>query len=185
MARTTKRATLSITLLSAVVALSTVAGYPLQYCEAPLPEFVPIDESKYRLAQVTLVTRHGDRTPLTLMGHESDVTWDKCDYKEYQSRRTTRASATRKWSSRPMSTLLRYKKLVQPNHTATFSHTKSHHPFIYNKARHTANPVTHSHTLVSCVYGHSFFFLFAGALERELHERAADKARSRAALQDR
>ena len=72
-------------LLSAAALLVRVsAGYPLQYCEAPLPEYVPIDESQYRLAQVTLVTRHGDRSPLTLMADESDVTWDKCDYKEYQ-----------------------------------------------------------------------------------------------------
>lgn len=60
------------------------AKYPLAYCEAPLPELVPIDTNSYTLAQVSLVTRHGDRTPLTLMGDESDVTWDKCTYKEFQ-----------------------------------------------------------------------------------------------------
>ena len=123
MTRTTKRAALSIALLSAVVALSTVAGYPLQYCEAPLPEFVPIDESKYRLAQVTLVTRHGDRTPLTLMGDESDVTWDKCDYKEYQVPENDKSVSYQKVVIPPYEYALKVQKArsAQPH-----SHIQSH-----------------------------------------------------------
>lgn len=84
----TKTATLlCLACAAAFLARTTRAGglkYPLQYCEAPLPEFVPIDTDEYALAQVSLVTRHGDRSPLTLMGDESDVIWDKCTYKEYQ-----------------------------------------------------------------------------------------------------
>lgn len=81
------RKTALLCFASAIAFLSGArsAKYPLAYCEAPLPELVPIDTNSYTLAQVSLVTRHGDRTPLTLMSDESDVTWDKCTYKEFQA----------------------------------------------------------------------------------------------------
>ena len=156
----TKRTALDAVLLLAVMALGTVAGYSLQYCEAPLPEFVPIDESKYRLAQVTLVTRHGDRAPLTLMGDESDVTWDKCDYREYQVPENDKSVSYQKVVIPPYEYAPKVQKKVfiqqailrQPHlitsFTLSLTITKTHtHKHTHKKkANDATSPVTHSHT---------------------------------------
>lgn len=60
-------------------------GNMTEFCGANMYSFHPMDEqSNYDLIQVSIVTRHGDRAPYTIMGGagtgSEDETWNMCDF---------------------------------------------------------------------------------------------------------
>ena len=67
-----------VALLAAAVAL-VVSATDRSYCEAPHPLAVVPDPVTSKLLQVVVLSRHGDRSPLTALPHEhneSNIAWD-------------------------------------------------------------------------------------------------------------
>eukprot|EP00727_Mastigamoeba_balamuthi_P001485 m51a1_g11333 hypothetical protein (393) ;mRNA; r:140372-142145 len=73
---------LSSGLVLALLCAAGVSAY--DYCEAGLPERHPLP-FEATLVQVAVVTRHGDRTPITILPrHHENVVWE-CDLPEFVS----------------------------------------------------------------------------------------------------
>lgn len=73
----TRTALLRVTAI--LLATLCAAAETNPYCEAPLPRYVPVEEEGLVLRQVVVLSRHGDRSPLTALPHEhaeAGVVWD-------------------------------------------------------------------------------------------------------------
>lgn len=77
--------------VAAVTLLGVARANMTDFCDARTYVFYPLaDQNNYELVQVSVVTRHGDRAPYTIMGgagtgsREEEV-WDKCDFYDYVS----------------------------------------------------------------------------------------------------
>ena len=80
----------ALKLLAGLSLICAVRGNMTQYCDAGTYVFHPLTEqNNYELIQVSVVTRHGDRAPYTIMGGagagSTDEVWDMCDFYDYVS----------------------------------------------------------------------------------------------------
>lgn len=107
------------TLVVGTLLMRVAEGGMTDFCDAKTYAFSPMsDQNDYELVQVSMVTRHGDRAPYTIMGGagsgSENETWDMCNFYDYTS---TDFGASGNYQKVVIPTHLPFTKKVIPSST--------------------------------------------------------------------
>lgn len=117
-----KRLSQGLRLLAGLALACVARGNMTQFCDANTYVFHPLTEqNSYELVQVSIVTRHGDRAPYTIMGgagtSSTGEVWDMCDFYDHVS---TEFGTSENYQKIVIPTNLPFSKKVKNNQTNIF-----------------------------------------------------------------
>lgn len=108
----------ALRLLAGLSLVCMARGNMTEFCDANTYTFYPLTEqNSYELVQVSIVTRHGDRAPYTIMGGAGTAStgevWDMCDFYDHVS---TEFDAAENYQKVVIPTNLPFSRKVKSKH---------------------------------------------------------------------